>query len=387
MAAHSPIGASSMHRWEKCPGSVRECKGVKQFESESAKEGTIAHDKCEVLLAYEILKTKKLAFNKVIEETDQDTLYACYDYVNTIKDDINESGCEPKLDENFFIEHKFDLSSVHPGLFGTADCVFYNEDKKELNVYDYKHGAGHPVDVVGNVQLLYYGLGALLSTGLPCTTVVLTIVQPRCPHPDGPIRRWEVSAMDLMEFSDRLKKAALATEDPDAPLVAGDHCKFCAVAGKCQTLRDLAVKRAMTEFDEFKDDAEKLSEVLKWLPMIEDFVRNVKRYAYMQAVQGKVPLGHKLVEKRATRKWAKTEEETAQDLLEFVDLDVFDTDDFFTKKFKSPAQIEKVIGQKLPETFFIKESSGSVLVSEADARRELANDPADVFNEITVEPS
>jgi len=40
---HSPIGASSMHRWSVCPGSVRLSSNVPSVSSSYADEGTEAH--------------------------------------------------------------------------------------------------------------------------------------------------------------------------------------------------------------------------------------------------------------------------------------------------------------------------------------------------------
>ena len=48
--AHSKIGASSMYRWSKCPGSVRLCEGIKSVSSVYADEGTRAHELAASLL-------------------------------------------------------------------------------------------------------------------------------------------------------------------------------------------------------------------------------------------------------------------------------------------------------------------------------------------------
>jgi hypothetical protein len=50
MSAHSKIGASSMHRWASCPGSVRLSKDMPNTSSKYAEEGTMAHELAEKLL-------------------------------------------------------------------------------------------------------------------------------------------------------------------------------------------------------------------------------------------------------------------------------------------------------------------------------------------------
>ena len=112
--------------------------------------------------------------------------------------------------------------------------------KNTLWYLDYKHGAGIAVEVENNPQLLDYGLGALLADVHPAKRVKLVIVQPRCDHADGPVRDWEIDAIDLLDFRADLKAYAEATQRADAVLVSGDHCKFCAAAPLCPALEKKA---------------------------------------------------------------------------------------------------------------------------------------------------
>ena len=50
MTAHSRIGASSMHRWSACPGSVVLSEGIESRSSDDAKLGTAAHALAEACL-------------------------------------------------------------------------------------------------------------------------------------------------------------------------------------------------------------------------------------------------------------------------------------------------------------------------------------------------
>jgi len=190
---------------------------IQDVPSKYAAEGSRAH-----ALAETILSDRTLG---ALADASEDMLAAVRIYVDFVRS-ISRGAV-------LFIEHRFDLSSLHKGLFGTADAVVYQASTKHLIVADYKHGSGIPVEVVGNVQLMYYGLGALLSFGYPCETVDLVVVQPRCPHVGGPIRSWRIDSFRLLDFAADLVEFAKCTEEPDAPLVPGDHCQFCPANFYC----------------------------------------------------------------------------------------------------------------------------------------------------------
>lgn len=369
MSAHSHIGASSMSRWSKCPGSVRLSRGIESVSSKYAEEGTLAHE-----IAADLL----LGRDSKVKATDEMMEAICV-YVDEVDSLVGTIA-------NFIIEveKKFDLSSVHPGLFGTADCVVYDPNKKKLYVYDYKHGAGISVEVENNSQLMYYGLGALISMNVPCEEVELVIVQPRCPHPTGKIRRWCFPAIDLIDFQADLKEFAEATEKEDAAIVPGDHCRFCPAAAICPALHEKALSQAKVEFQpNCSYDPAKLGETLSWVETLEAWGKQVREFAYREAMHGRVPPGFKLVQKRATRKWKSDEETTAQKLSATFGLEAAE---LYTTDLKSPAQIEKFLdreGKNALEDFTIKESSGLTLASIDDPREAQKNDVTTEFTKIT----
>lgn len=365
---HSSIGASSMHRWSACPGSVKLCKGIPSVSSKYAEEGTRAHEVAADLL------------NGIPQgcSVDPEMLEAVMVYVNEVK------RCFA-LGKNctLLIEHKFDLSTVHPGLFGTADAVIFNPSRSVLQVFDYKHGAGIPVGVEENQQLMYYGLGALLSTKFICSHVELIIVQPRCEHADGPIRRWLFEAYKLIDFAAELKEAALRTEEPNAPLNPGDHCRFCPAAPQCPAIHQKALSVAKAQFSVTGYDPRVLSNTLNWLPTLEAFIKNVREFAYAEAEHGRCPPGYKLVEKRATRKWR--DEQLAVKAIEKSIHHTIQRDCFTEPELKSVAQVEKILGKKdfsLLEDQVIKESSGLTLTTEDDKRPQVKIDAKSQFTQI-----
>lgn len=361
--AHSKIGASSMYRWSKCPGSVRLSKDVNSVSSKYAEEGTKAHE-----LAADIL-----LHGTHFSSADPEMLSAVQVYVDFVIKHHDETS-------KLYVEHRFDLSSLYPGLFGTADAVIYQSSNKNLMVVDYKHGQGLAVEVEKNSQLMYYGLGALLSFGFPCETVELVVVQPRCPHPDGPIRRWKINSVELIDFAADLVAFAKATEGLNAPLVPGDHCHFCPAAGFCPEIHKKAISLAQEEFrTDLSYDPQKLSEVLSWVPALKSWCNTVTEFAYNEANAGRVPPGFKLVEKRATRKWIS--EESASEFLINAGLS---TEAIYEMSLVSPAMAEKLLdaaNKKKMAEVVVSVSSGTTLVPDTDKRQ-----PAKTTAEIDFQP-
>lgn len=360
-----------MYRWSACPGSVREAaKAPPSASSSYAQEGTDAHTIAALCLqknanpgAY-IGKTVGVGVHAFTTTKEMATAVQVYiDAVDAVVD-----GESPTI--KLQVEQRFDLSAVHPGCFGTADAVVWCPDTKTLHVFDYKHGAGIPVEVENNPQLMYYGLGALLASGYPARRVRLVIVQPRCEHPDGPVRSWEIDAIDLLDFRADLKEYAKATENPDAVLVAGEHCRFCPAAALCPELVARSQAVARLEFaPAVAYDPAKLSAALHDVDAIESRIKAVREFAYAEAEAGRFT-GHgwKIVAKRAIRKW-NDEAALAQHLERSYTGSVM-REVYEPQSLKSPAQMEKVagIGKGALDQFVIKESSGHALVPDSDKR-------------------
>lgn len=353
MTAHSKIGASSMSRWSQCPGSVRLSVGIPNTSSVYAEEGTKAHE-----LAEQILTNKFVNY----DDYDFEMLEYIMVYVKFIQG-------ERKNAKDSGIEERFDLSELHPGLFGTCDAWVY--DGETLHVIDLKYGQGIAVEAENNSQLKYYATGALLKLKLPCSKIKMTIVQPRCFHAEGPIRSHEVSVLELLDFSSDLIDAALETEKPDAKLKSGDHCRFCPAAPTCPELHNTAIESAKNEFSPaYSYNPEKLAETLSLIPAIEAWAKSVKEFAFREAEAGRIPPGFKLVPKRAHRKW-KSDVNVEERLLQDFGLTYIEVHD--SPSLKSPAEIEKLVEkadkEKLAE-LFEKNSSGNTLAPTTDKRKE-----------------
>lgn len=239
---HSPIGASSMSRWSKCPGSIRLSRDLPNSAGIAAQRGTVAHEV--IGLAMDEAFGKNVPTTDILRDYwDAITVYSSY--IEKIKRD------EPAA--AIHIEHKFDLTELFPNLYGQGDCVIWNPYTQVLRMIDYKHGENIVVEVERNKQLSYYGLGAIMTLDYRPKWVELTIVQPRAYHPAGPIRSWRVPITYFIEFRNELLAAAKATQEPDAPLSAGDHCIFCPAKSVCTEKHNVAVGAAKREFNFYTD--------------------------------------------------------------------------------------------------------------------------------------
>ena len=363
---HSKIGASSYYRWKACAASVRLSEGIESVSSPYAQEGTAAHG-----IAAAILLGQPWSCD------NPEMLEAIHVYtaeIERLKSAINK----PKI----MVEHSFNLSELHDGLYGTGDCLIYDPEAKGLYVIDYKHGAGIPVEVEGNLQLRYYGLGALMTCGVAVDWVELIVVQPRCHHKNGPVRRERIDVMEMLEFSSQLKADALATEDLSATPVPGDHCRFCPALKQCPAVEKKANEIAKKDFavptPGATFSAEKLSETMSWFPVLRDYMKVVEEFAENHVMRGGSLPGYKLVAGRGSRKW-KDEKEAKEYLEMVVGLQV---QDMFDTSFKSVAQMEKVISKKELESLIETRPGAPSLVPESDKRPALLLDAKSDFSVI-----
>lgn len=361
---HSKVGASSMYRWANCPGSVRECAQVPNVSSKYAEEGQRAHE-----IAAACLRNDGTpgAF---------DPEGAIVIYLDAVRDRLIPGAV-------LEVEQGFHLKQIHPDAYGTSDATVWQPSLRHLHVFDYKHGAGVAVEVTGNPQLRYYALGALLQSGYNAREVTVTIVQPRCPHPDGPVRSETFNAYDLLEWAADLREAIIRTEAPDAPLVPGNHCRFCPAAAVCPALAQLALAVAQEEFspavlagaDSSRGvvpyDPAKLKLALDSRGAIKAWVKALDEFAYAEAIAGRLPaeVGYKLVTKRAERQW---KDKNVAEVLLPCSAGITEDDYLEPRVLKSPAQVEKSIGKKafksIEDALVEKRSSGYTLAPESDKR-------------------
>lgn len=374
--AHATWSASSTARNWNCSGALALSEQVSHIdkESEAAAWGTACHQVSEKCLregrdAVEFIdrieKTKAHEFS--VDEEMAETAQTYVDYVR------ERHGGKPGVN-SLYIEQKFSLIKLKPPFDagGTADAVIYIPAEKLLEVIDLKGGRGIKVDVTENKQLRSYALGAVLAnSGLEVQRVRSTIVQPRIEHPDGRIRSETYHVIDLLEWANELMQqmhlAAAAKAEyakitgeltreawSEKYLKAGDHCIFCPAAGFCPELEKKANDAAEFFFDDlgepqFRNDVadlspEKLAQLLDAADMIQNRLNSARSLAHSLAESGVEIPNYQLVDKIGRRRWKEDDEEKLKQQL-FLTADVT-PDQMFVPKFRSPAQMEKVLGTK-----------------------------------------
>lgn len=283
------------------------------------------------------------------------------------------------------IEARFDLTFVRPNMFGTGDFMLYDWVLRKLIIVDYKHGKGVPVEVEDNPQLKYYGLGGAHEVDYEVDSVDLIVVQPRCPHEDGPVRTYSLTIAELRKFEKELAEGYDRAEEPDSMLSPGEHCKFCpalGVPGLCTASEEKVMEVARNDFammpienDEIPmpRTALEMQKALMWIPLVDAWCKKVKGHAEAIALQGETVPGYKLVTKKTNRAWNdfQSPEEIVTELGEKFGIE---SDAMFEKpKMLTPAKVEKLLTAKqkreLAATGLIIKPHGALtLVHESDAR-------------------
>lgn len=389
-AQHSTLGASGAYRWMRCPGSVRMEEGAPDKSSYHAALGMAAH-----WLAEQALKVGKLPKHWLGKETPVEfegtTFVVDEDMVEAV--DVYYKHCFAlvKQAKQHWLEERVDLSplaekagDVPEDMFGTNDFSAYVAEERTLYVRDYKHGAGVPVEAVGNSQLRYYALGSLLTLidvrQWPVHTVDIGVVQPRAPHSDGPVRVERIPAIELLDWADDLLQAARRTRDPDAPLIPDangeGHCRFCKALAFCPAVRDLRIADAQMVFTAKGAEpkkalgalsSEEIAAIANAADDIKAWIEAVKQAAHTLLERGETVPGWKLVAKRAVRKF---KDEAAVAELALTRLGLSESD-IYKRSLLSPAQFEKLVGKddrQLFDEFVVAESSGTTLAPESDKR-------------------
>lgn len=347
-----------------CPGSVAlSDKAPPDTSSEAAEEGTAAHDLGEACLldaseARNFLGQMFNGFTVTPEMADAVQVYVSWAYEKR-----HEMGGIME------VESRFDLSAIAPGVAGHNDLCIYKPGKK-LVIADFKYGQ-NVVEVNENKQLLVYALGAALKWNFDFEEVEMVIVQPRAPHPSGPIRSWTVRREYLMNWSQVMVESARLTERPGAPLSRGSWCKYCPAVGMCPrqseavekalevSMQNVVALPAPTSLSD-----KQISRILEARKQIEDFLDAVQKVALFRLQAGEKIDGLKLVAGRGRRTWADPEAAEAY-LVERLG------DAAYKRELLSVAQAEKEIPKKDLEKLWVDIPGNETVAPTSDRRKEI----------------
>jgi len=359
--SHSKIvGGSTAKRVMACPGSVALCAAMPpQVENEYMAKGTLCHNAMDRIFSSGIPPKSVIgmqyAGQVLTEEVYEDKISTAM----MLMDALDPAG-EMELDT----ETRVGFGSVLPDVFGTTDVI--GRLTGRAVVLDWKFGDGVPVDAEENAQLMFYAAAAMRTKETMwafegVTEVELVIIQP--PH----IRRWTTTVQRIKAFEQDLICAVSAAQKPNAKLVAGEHCRFCAARPICPEITGAVDRALKTKIDDL--DTAQINAYLKNADVLEGWIKDLRALAFQMMDKGVTLPDWKLVSKRGTRKWTSESDAKAAMLA----LGVKESDVTVTE-LMSPAQAEKVLKKHklaLPEDVVVSVSSGSTLAERSDPRPEV----------------
>lgn len=302
--SHAKYSGSIAHRFPACPGSVAYCATLPEpFDSEAAERGTAAHEYLDFALRYSI------AYAEVVIGKDPEII----DAVSHVMDFLERIAVSHGRGETYSeIPQIFPQAIVSPDECASiADLMVYYPNTGELFSIEFKFGVGHAVEVERNPQLMFNAVA--FAWDKPVSRVNLVVIQPRLTwHRDGTTREWSCDGTELVAFQREIEAAIVAAEKPDAPLIAGPHCRFCPAEPFCPAREASALSVAnlpvpadwhawappplaslgldrLVQIDAHADD------IVAWVRSVSKFLDAMARDG------GQVP-GHKLVEAGARRR-------------------------------------------------------------------------------------
>ncbi len=369
-SGHAPLAPSAAKRWMNCPGSYHATKDLPDPGNVWGRKGTFGHEMAATCLTKDIAAkqlqgTVSTDGEFVFDESAVDAVQLYLDVVQGLL--LVEGG-------KLMVEKRVHLSTM---VYGTADCLILAEDRQHLHVIDLKLGAGTYVSVENNEQLMIYALAALSDLGIPPTMmsrgVTLHIVQPLFGG-DAPWRSVQVTGAELEEFRVKVAAATLAAAKPDAPRVAGEHCKFCLARPDCPALQQQAMAVAQDVFPNLDPvravappllstiSAARLGKVLDGADIAEQWIKAVRKEAMERALKGETIPGHKLVERIGHRRWVS--EAQAATVLKKFGIDPFEHTLLSPNKAENAAPAAK----KHIATMVVRPVTGVSLAPEKDKR-------------------
>ena len=268
---------------------------------------------------------------------------------------------DPNKEMEYATETRVGFGDFLPNVFGSTDLL--GRIGKRAFILDWKFGSGVPVPADDNPQLMFYAAAAMRTPEVQwvfdeCDEIECIIVQPPS------VKRWVTTTKRIKAFEQELAMAVKISQMPDAPLNAGEHCRWCAAKPTCPKMTGLADRALHAKLDTL--DVVQIADYLKKADMLEQWIADVRGLAHQVLDAGKPVPGFKLVAKRAIRSWADEDQALVAMMNEGIP-----EDELTQVKVISPAQAEKVLkkhGKQLPANQVVAVSSGSTLVEESDPR-------------------
>ena len=400
---HSKFSPSQLPRIIRCPGSVQLTKDCPRESSSYAQEGTRLHGAVEFSLTngeYVVSPALIKQFEldeKELQEAVQDALdwvftlrmkYEGYDYQEGIESRVTLGGYNtdelvcPQLED----------------VWGTLDYSLFVPKEKLLVCADWKFGRN--IEVFADTeQLRAYSLARIKNVKNllhKVDTVQCTIIQPRL-YSGETEKMEEYSSLNLYEWmKNELVPALREAVSRNPQFHPGEKaCMWCEArkSNICQARHDLNAETAAQVFKAFarmpaKISKEELSKLMMNFKDLDKYMKDMMDFASAQIQKGLGFPGWKMVNGRSIRKWKEDEDKTVMGL-EAIGIETMEC--YKDPEFKSPAQVEKVVGRKVHATpefkkLIIKPKGKATLVPDKDKRPAIDYDtPEEVFTEFVEE--
>ena len=265
MALHARNSPSSAKRWISCPGCLLAVEALPAALQDPpptiyAATGTLVHDLAAQRLLnvvpYEVLQ--RFVRSEVVRVIDEFEIKITEKMVEDAEGYVRYVQSHLRPNAHLNVETRTSCAPWEPRVSGTADADVYDPAVKHLDVFDYKNG--QVFVPVGDPQFRCYGAGRMLeltAAGHEVDTLSLHVVQPNAWSKGGPREPEFVTwrANDLFDWvMDELSPAVDKTYEPDAELVAGDHCRWCPAKAACPAFQapiDEMISAATTKAVEY----------------------------------------------------------------------------------------------------------------------------------------
>jgi len=316
---HATYSGSMIHRLlAGCYGSVRVAKTVPPApETQWQKEGTEAHAE---------LERRLLGGRHTREQLREGAVGVAYQYIQDRLKEAEQGATLAREQRVWFPQRVVPADECS----GTLDAMVLSG--ASAWIIDYKHGAGEFVSAEENAQLMFYAWAALHDKLAWIKDITLVIIQPNSWQDAEPIREYKTTPLELFDFARRVEAAIEQAERIHAPLLPGDHCKFCPAAPVCTT-REREALAVMTGAEggtirEWQPadlpkpqelDAARLGQVVVKADAIRSWLKSVEDYAEARAVAGDLDVpGCKVVEAPARRRWLADASAVANGMIELL---------------------------------------------------------------------
>ena len=350
------VGGSTAKRVIACPGSVALVDQMPPQPSSSyADEGTLLHD-----TIADVLDGKGGTFEHHLGRKHNDAVVTQDLIDDKLRPALNAlDAVDPQGEMEYVVESRVGFGDLLPDVFGSTDLL--GRIGSRAVVLDWKFGDGVAVDVEENPQLLFYAAAAMRTPQTKwvfegADEVELVIVQPPS------VKRWLTTPERVKAFEGELVAAVKKALKPDAPLAAGDHCRWCAAKPICPLMTGAVDRMVKAKLEALPHD--QIARYLDMVPTVEAFIKDLQQLAHGLLEEGQPVPGYKLVPKRATRKWINDEAKVAA-WLEANGVEPW------VRKLPGITEVEKVLKKtktQLPAELAPAVSSGSTLAPESDPR-------------------